>query len=250
MRRIGWLIAVVGLVACGGGGTAGRGKERPLTADDAARLSQVLFKDYEAKGAKFSLVTPLGTGFTLQLDGEIDWANHVGHALVHFTGATAAVAAPKHPVEVVWNTVEVLERIPAVNDALTSAGRPGVTFVARPADVAGQQIDSAIEVVTKLASPQRDNPQLLQQHAASAFMRPDTLRNAAVSVYRYTERSRYWVATDDGRLMRAELDRANTIGTTVVDLLSLGSQTIAIPSKSVVVQRTDIAALYRSITGS
>ncbi len=51
-----------------------------LTDDQAAALSQVLVRNYEAGGAEVTATVPYGVGAELRLDGVIDWVDHGGLA--------------------------------------------------------------------------------------------------------------------------------------------------------------------------
>ena len=105
---------------------------------------------------------------------------------------------------VFWQDAGLLDRRPQLIALLTTLGHPVTNFVAREPDTVGRDLDRVLGIVTGLASPQRDNPLLIQQTEGSQFLRTGTLREIAVEVLRYGQRNRYWLAVDDGRLLRFE----------------------------------------------
>jgi hypothetical protein len=231
-------VAVVLCAGCGSGGDGGTGAGRGLTDDEANLLANALFDNRQAGGSTFELAIQVAPGATINLQGEIDWTKHRGHALVVGKGTEEGVR------EVYWDDSTVLERRDDLNELLAQTGRPGITFVARPADVQGRDLDQTLGVVTGLASEQRDNPLLIKQAEGSTFVRTASLRSTPVSVLRYGPRTTYWLSTADGSMLRFEGN--NTPGTrpVVVDLLHLGAQTIAGPQVNEVVAVAEIQDLY------
>ena len=80
--------------------------------------------------------------------------------------------------------------------------------------------------------------------AHSAFVRTDTLRDTPVVVLRYGTSSVYWLAADDGRMLRFESN--NTVGDrpVVVDVLGFREITVDGPPVDQVVDVADIADAY------
>ena len=251
LAAFGMLVAVLLLVfvATRGGseGASDRkpaaGTVTPLTDEQAGRLSQVLSKNYEGKGARFTVAAPVSAGMTLRLAGEVDWVRHLGHAAVTWEGNPA----PGRVVEVYWSESEVLEHLPGLDTALTAAGKRPATWTSRPVDTKANALDRVIELVTKLASQQRDNPTLLQQHAGTGWLRTDTLRATAVDVFAYSAQVRHWVGVDDGRLLRVEADIGGFPQATVVDLLAVGAQTVRGPRTSDVVAIDQVKEVYERL---
>ena len=250
------LVVVVALVATAwtvlrdrsnGVGAAGtksaQGKVTPLTDEQTGRLSQVLSKNYEGKGATFTVVAPVSAGMTLRLAGEVDWVRHLGHAAVTWEGNPA----PGRVVEVYWSEREVLEHLPGLDTALTAAGKRSATWASRAVDTKTYALDRVIELVTKLASQQRDNPTLLQQHAGTGWLCADTLRDTKVDVFAYSAQVRHWVGVDDGRLLRVEADIGGFPQATVVDLLAAGAQTVRGPRTADVVAIDQIKDVYERL---
>ena len=249
---IGMLVAVLLLVVFvrTRGGNDGASGSRPaartvtpLTDEQAGRLSQVLSKNYEGKGATFTVAAPVSAGMTLRLAGEVDWVRHLGHAAVTWEGNPALGRV----VEVYWSQSEVLEHLPGLDTALTAAGKRAATWTSRPVDTKTYALDRVIELVTKLASQQRDNPTLLQQHVGTGWLRADTLRDAKVDVFAYSAQVRHWVGVDDGRLLRVEADIGGFPQSTVVDLLAAGAQTVRGPRTSDVVAIDQVKDVYERL---
>lgn len=234
--------------ACSGGdGPGGSGAAAPsttgaggrLTADQAAAMANVLFDNYDAKGATFTAIAASTvTDERIELQGEIDWATHTGHALVAAIGAEAGVT------EVYWRDDAVLERRPAFSDLLVTLSRPPADFVARPPDPVGRDLDRVLAIITGMASQQRDNPLLIQQTDGSTFLREDTLRGANVQVLRYGQRNVYWLDAGSGRLLRFEGNNATGNRPVIIDLIEHGPQTIAGPLVEQVVDVDQVRDIY------
>ena len=242
-------VSVIAVVAVwlvtrhGGSNAPAAGTVQPLTDEQAGRLSQVLSKNYELQGATFTAAAPVQAGMTLQLAGEVDWVKHRGHAAVTWVGNPS----PGRVVEVFWSESQVLERLPGLAPALTAAGKPAAGWTVRAADTGTYAIDRVLELVTKLASQQRDNPVLLQQHVGTGWLRADTLRGAKVDVFAYSEQVRHWVGVDDGRLLRVEANIGGFPQATVVDLLVTGPQTVLGPKTVDVVPIADVQDVYERL---
>jgi hypothetical protein len=223
--------------------TPAAGTIRPLTEEQAGRLSQVLSRNYELQGATFTAAAPVQAGMTLRLAGEIDWVKHLGHAAVSWQGNPA----PGRVVEVFWSDREVLEQLPGLAAARTAAGEPAANWTARPVDTTTSALDRVLDLVTKLASEQRDNPVLLQQHAGTGWLRADTLRGTKVDVFAYSDQVRHWVSTDDGRLLRVEAQIGGFAQATVVDLITAAPQTVLGPKTADVVPIADVKDVYEQL---
>ena len=249
VTRRGFLVGAVtalAATACSSGGSKGSGRpsdssaggERRITADEAARLAEMLFADYDAKGATFELNARLPDQSTLRLAGEVDWTRHVGHAMVEATG-------PDRPItEIYWGPNDVLERIPALSELADQLGRPAVQFVARSGAPAQRHLDAMIGIVTGMAASERENPLLLQQNDSLRWLRSDTVRGVAVDVFRFGDRSVYWLEQGGTALYRFEGNMANGQRPVVIDLLTRGAQDVRGPLATDVVQIALVQELY------
>jgi hypothetical protein len=214
---------LVGLVSCGGD-NAGSADPRPLTVEEATRLAEVQFDNYDVGGARFEVATTFtATNDTLYLSGTVDWKKHEGHADVRATGAEAGIT------EVWWNENVVLERWPSLDPVLAGLGYGSVRYLARPPATSTRQIDRAIAIVMALASEERQNPVLIQQEEGSSFVREDVLRESNVEVLRYGQRNQYWLNLSDATLMRFDGNSLNGSAPIVVDLIERGPQEIPTP---------------------
>jgi hypothetical protein len=225
------------LAAMGCGGSSGEDGPRRFNDDDATLLANALFSNYESGGGTFRIVVQVAPGASIAMEGVVDWKNHRGHATVVGQGKEEGVQ------EVYWSETSVLERRDAVNAVLAQTGRDGITFVARPVDTS-RYLDEVIASVAGVASQQRDNPQLLQQSEESEYLREDVLRDVPVTVLRYDKLTTYWLAADDGRMLR--LEGNNTPGTRplVLDILTQGPQTIDGPAVDAVIGVEEIQDIY------
>lgn len=244
MNRRGFLglaagaVGVAALAACSSDGdSSASATSRPLTDDEAGLLANALFDDLQRGGATFQMAVQVADGATLNLQGEVSWTDHRGHATVAGRGVEAGVQ------EALWSTDAVLERRDTLNQLLATTGRPGITFVVRDPD-ANRTLDQAIALVTGLAAEQRDNPLLILQTAGSAYLRTDTLRGTDVVVLRYGDRATYWLAADDHRILRFESDNATHTRPVVLDLIAFGPQTIDGPPVEQVVDVAEVRDQY------
>lgn len=238
-RSVSVVVAVVLLAACTN--TAAPQTEREMTAEEAALLAEVQFRNYETGGADFSVSAAfLGTGESLSMTGSVDWRNHVGRASVSATGKEAGV------VEVVWSSGIVLERRPALTRTLATMGKTNIEFFARRPDKTNRLLDRVIAVLVGLAAPERENALLVQQADGSAFMRSDELRGREVSVLRYGRNLRYWIDPAKTELVRFEGDSDSGTAPVVVDVLAVGQRTIEAPASDSVIDASTIRELYEA----
>ena len=231
------LLGLAVLVGCGGD-DGPSSTERPLTSEESAMLANALFDNVERGGATFSLAVQVGDGATINLQGEVDWRAHRGYAQVSARNTERGVR------EVFWSDDAVLESRDDLAPLLEQAGLPPAPWVVRDPDPVGRQLDQALALVTALAAEQRDNPLLIEQEPGSAFVRTDTLRDVPVVVLRYGERAVYWLAADDGRLLRFESDNETNTRPVVFDVMAFSDVTIDGPPVDQIVDVADLGDLY------
>jgi hypothetical protein len=219
------------LTACGG---EEKVTERPLTSDEASVLAEVLSRNYEAQGASFSLAAQANSaGGTITLEGDVDWRNHQGGARV--SGGTSP-----HPVtEVWWSKNVVAERRPSLDSEvarlLPEAGSP---LLARSPDIPRRRLDQLIAIVTGLASQTPENSQLILQTEGSAFIRSDELRGKQVLIFRYGQRTLYWLDEETKSLMRFEGTDSTSRFPVIIDFFDLGPKVLRVPQG---VEMVDVA---------
>jgi hypothetical protein len=230
---------------CGADEETQEPQSRPLSDDEAARLAQTGYTNFQAGGAEFEansafLVDPIES---LTLYGEVDWVDHLGRAVVRGSGPDEGL------IEVYWDLQYVYERRPAMDIVVEASGGPPSPWIARPADPSGRQLDRLIALVMALASEQPDNALLIQQTDGSAFMRTDELRDSPVEVLRYGNRNLHWLSLDDGRLVRFEGNSSTGTAPTVIDLVEL--RIVEVPSlpPSAIVPIQSVAEWYERFVG-
>ena len=246
MRRIAWLVASITMLGACGGDDTSASEPSPLTNDQAARLAQAGYSNLLAGGAEFeanSAFLGVQPSETVRLVGVVDWENHVGRAMVSSTGANAGL------VEVYWNETTVLERWPGMDEIVSSLGGPDRPWVARPPEPATKQIDRLLAILIGLALEQPENALLLQQTEGTAFLRDDVLRGIDVEVLRYGSRNVYWLAADDGIMLRFEGNSAGGNAPTVVDFLAHGTVEVPRPDDGDVVSASAIPEIYSAFAG-
>lgn len=240
-RFIGLLVCVTVATACGD--TEGNGPQ-PLTNDQAARLAQAGYHNLLAGGAEFeanSAVLGSVTTQTVSLIGVIDWERHVGRARVSIVGVDDGI------VEVYWTEDAVFERWPEADATIAALGGPSQPWVVRAPQPQARPLDRLLGVVLGLALEQPENAVLIQQKEGSAFIRDDDLRGRTVEVLRFGERSMYWLARDDGSMLRFEGNFSGGSSPTVVDFLRFGAVSAEPPPNEAVVPVENISRLYAAL---
>ncbi len=185
---------------------------QPLTDDQAAALSQVLVRNFDAGGAEFAASVPYGVDARLEFDGIIDWIDHGG--LGELT--TTVDGSPTERTEIAWTETEV---------AVRPTGAADDAWTLRPADADGVPLDRVIALMVASAGPERDNPLLVAQSDAR-WLRTDRIdldgTNVDVDVFDSGGRLEFWVGIDDGLLYRLAADIDGFDGITTIDFRDHG----------------------------
>lgn len=228
------------LIACGDSDTP-KSTERPLTFEEAGIMAELLYDNYSAGGATFTVNTVTAPGGAqLNLSGEVDWKTHQGWADVTTNSSNATL------VGVMWGESILLERRPVVDNVLIGMGVSSPPLISRAPNL-DLRLDQVIAVVTGLAATQRDNAQLIMQAPGSAFVRDDILRGTNVHVFRYGTRNLYWVNAATGTLMRLEATSKNGGLPTIVELLEIKAISIPQPDAGRVVRSDAISEIYQTL---
>ena len=172
-------------------------------------------------------------GGTITLVGDVDYRRHQGHAQVFSQGGRDKVE------EVVWDSDTALEYRPGMLGAVRKA-KPGAVLIARQPDRQRRRLDQIIEIVTALAAPRRENPQLIRQRRQARFIRDDVLRGTPVQVLRYGPLTTVWVDPRTGRMLRFESSNQDKTAPIVVDLASTTAKSIQSPPAGAVVAASEV----------
>jgi hypothetical protein len=226
------LVLALGLTAC-----AAPSGPRPITEDEADRLSEVLYTSFQDGGASFTMSSLWQDGTTVQLRGDIDFAGHAGLAEVVSTGPDAKVSG------VAWLNDTVLEYIPSLVTMAEQQGIGGFTWVARPSDTVTYRVDAELSILRALASDVRENPQLLRQNGVT-WQRDDTLNGVAVEVFQYGVNTKFWVQKGTTRLLRFDGNNSDGNNPVIIDFSDPGVKTIDLPALDETVAVQDVAELY------
>lgn len=223
---------------CGGGGEGGSSTTAlpgtPLTRQQANLLAGVLYRNYQQGMGHFEAAALAGPqGGTITLVGDVDYRRHQGHARVFSQGGRDKVE------EVVWDSDTALEYRPGMLGAVRKA-KPGAVLIARQPDRQRRRLDQIIEIVTALAAPRRENPQLIRQRRQARFIRDDVLRGTPVQVLRYGPLTTVWVDPRTGRMLRFESSNQDKTAPIVVDLASTTAKSIQSPPAGAVVAASEL----------
>lgn len=235
-----FIVAVLCLASCGRSDSQ---SERALTSDEAAILAGVQYSNTQVGGAAFEVAAAdTTTNSTVSLRGEIDWANHRGRAVVSAQGRESGV------VEVTWDLTQIMERRRDVSAILAELGRAPDTWIVRQPDVTNRDLDRVIGIVAQMASTQPDNAILIQQKEGSAFVRTDTWRNTDVKVYRYGQRSLFWLDAQTNELRRFEGNNSQGTRPVIIDFVERKPRTVTLPDASTTIPVSEIQKIYAQST--
>jgi hypothetical protein len=222
--RISRLVAVIVLVASASCGGASSTDLVPVSREQATIMADLLHRNLESGGAEFVLTTVAGpNGGTISISGQVDWVDHKGRAEI-----TSSDLGSTPVTEVWWTKDAVFERRPKVDGLLSNAGlASGPAVIVRPVDLAQRRLDQLIAVLIGLASTQPENAELILQTEGTAFVRSETLRGSQVEILRYGQRTLYWVDVASGKMLRFEGVDESGRYPVVIDIMSVGKQSIA-----------------------
>ena len=252
MRRIRLVVAIgmvaavtLASVACSDddGGT-GQATSRVVTPEEAGVLADLLVDNHDAGGADFVATVPYGVA-TVELEGRIDWENHVGRATVHTEVDGKPAGADR---DVVWNPNVVFEEVPGLEAEMAARGRPGVQWVARPLDPRSSSLHLLLQLIDTTSSTTRDNPVLLVSNGVR-WLRTDEVDGTPVDVFR-NDRTTYWVGRKDHRLHRLEARLSATDSVARLDFTDVGPRTIEVPDDPAIVALDEVADVYERLVGN
>lgn len=227
---------VATLAGCGGGDQAAvttttRPPGSPLSADDTARLSQLLYRNYADGGAEVTVSFDYSTDLSVLLSGVVDWVGHTGRLSVT---TTFAGDRPPDRQAIVFQEDAVYESAtPDDVSRLAAGGRPGVEWLRRAPDPTGRPIDQIIGLLVSLAATRPDNPQLLAQ-GETTYDRREEVGGETADVYVTKSGASYWVSVDDDRLVRFKGLLEGFTAPVLLDFTSPGPQAVEIPIGSTV----------------
>jgi len=201
--------AAVGVtMSCGGGGGSAPPSPTPsgshrLTADEAQRLAQMRYLNYQGVGVKFDATVPTTDG-TITVNGYADYREGL---------AIGIVSAQGHSDLVEWNggTLAVWSGVTYTTPPATLPGKPSGN---RPLESSGNPLDTTLQVILTLGNKKPDDAKALQKSNA-LWLRTDTIDGATVDVIAGPGANgkaslvTYWV-TSDGHLVRVQVDLGGT----------------------------------------
>ena len=244
---VAWFAALLPVAAlgCSGAKDAGPGSapgttqfaERKLTEEQRVTFSRLLQRNFEGKGAQLDVRLPTSS---VSMRVEMDWTTTTGHGVIDNNGS---------PSEVYWTDAELLDgTVEGLTDEMKKLGRPDVRFVSRPLDPTYAIIDGVTSLLNALASEQRENPVALQDQDI-AYQGTRTVDGKTLDVYRFGRRVTYLVEPDTGLLAGVDATFASFNGVVEVRIRERGDQVVRGPKTAEVVLGTEIADVYKRLTG-
>lgn len=215
--------------------------DRAITETEAGRLADVLLRNHELGGAAVTAVVPYGSRSRFELEGEMDWANHVGRLTVRPTVDGEAAT----PFDVAFDQRIVFEEVPGLAEALTEQNRPAAGWVARPLDPTTSPLDVVLRLIDASSSTQRDNPVLLLSRNVRWTGRVEVDGRPCDRFD--LGRTGYAVDREDGLLRRVEADLDATSSTVTVELRDHGPRTVPLPTEDQVVPLDAVQELYNQL---
>lgn len=217
-------VMVVSLLAVGCGRSGNESGPRPLTVDEASRLSAVTYQNHLQGIARFELFTVADAGGPqVTMRGLVDWTSGSGQAELAVASENSTLAG------VAWSGEYVAEWRPNLDQVLRERGVQTPAYVIRAAQP-GRRLDDIIRIVAALASKSPDNQLLIRQTEGSSYLRDDELRGEATEVLRYGERSIYWISKVSGALLRFEGNAKNNQLPIVIDLYPTSGESVVLPA--------------------
>jgi hypothetical protein len=214
-----------------------------VTEDQAAELASVLYLDGQTGGAALTVDVPFGVA-RFRLNGEVDWANHVGRVTVHSTVKGKPNVADR---DVVWNPDVVFEQVPGLEPKLAAQGRPGISWVARQLDPRASTLHLILRLIDTTSSTTRDNPQLLMSKAR--YLGRSTVGKVAVDMFREGT-IRYSIGRKDQRLHRMQAELASIGATATLTFTDFGPREIPTPDDPSIVALDQVSGLYQQLLGT
>jgi hypothetical protein len=208
-------------------------KEKGLTPDQAAVLSNVLKKNHDAVGSKFVAQVPYGPAATFTLTGQVDFTKGIGGATLR----SEVVGQPPADSLVFWQPEEVAEELEGLTAGMAANGRDGVKYLVRQLTKNSAQ-DIVLQFISGLGVAQAENPQLIQQ-GDTAYLGRDTLNGNEVDTFRFGK-TIYFVRVSDGMLDRVEANLAVSQGIVTIDFLSHEAVKIVSPQLSEIIDVSQV----------
>lgn len=271
LRMLTISVLMVANAGCGGPERPASGTTNPttvapvetqLTVADANILSRLLFNNYDKGGADVSVHVPYGLQSSIQIQAVVDWKNHVGKAEVRVVGTDGKVIDTS---TVFWRDLYdsqkglVATTLKGLAESMTTAGRPGVNYVARPFSETSP-LDRVLRYLDGLATAQAENPLLLRQDEKAKSLGNQVITTADATAVgdadgavvdaialRYGK-SRYWADPKKGLMLQASAPLAGLAEETVFRFSAHRPRTVTLPGVDEVVDAADIPQIYQQLT--
>jgi hypothetical protein len=189
-----------------------------LSASQALRVSQMLYRNHRDGYAEVKVATTYPPSLSVFLRGVVDWPDHAGRFVV--TTSQPGGAPVSQRVVFVGDTVYTADD--------PSGGRPQ-TWNSRPAEPGGRPIDQIFGLVSALASTKPDNPTLLQEGDLRVDHR-ETVRGVVAEVFTTRRKGlSYWVGRRSGVLLRVRGTLPGFSAPVVLDLAPHRPERITAP---------------------
>jgi hypothetical protein len=224
-----------------------------LTVAEATTLSRLLSQNLQLGGADVKARVPYGVTSYIELDGAVDWKQHVGKVEVRVIRDDGSLVDTQ---TVFWADVYdptkalILTTVKGLEAEVAKTGRPGVKYVLR-AYAERSPLDRVLRYLDGLATAQAENPLLLRQDGKARSFGEATIDIAGAPTKTLQlgyGQSRYWADTSNGRLVQASAPLAGLDEPTVFSLTNHRVVKVEFPPESEVVRVTDIPQIYEQLT--
>jgi hypothetical protein len=222
-------------------GTLGDGESR-LTTAQASTFSKVLTKNRADAGASFAATIPFGPAATFTLTGDVDWVTYSANATLETTRSDGEA---EKPVKLFWQTGQLAQEVPGLEQALVAKGKPAAQYSARPINPKSSPLDRVIVLINSMSNARPENPILLRQRTDVAFGGSTDLNGVPHDKYRYGSTT-YWIDKSGatGKLVAAFKDFAGPVEIVFSDK---GPKTLKLPPPESVVAAESIADVLDSL---
>jgi hypothetical protein len=239
------------LAGCSDDGGASGAATRPagstVSQQEAQVLARLLHEDRLAGGADFTETAPFAEGALITLTGTVDWTRPAGHAravTTYRSGQPGETRDVYFTADRIW-----FGGVPGLADALTGAGLPQATYIARPlavtrSDGSPNLTDVLVQLVLNLSADKADDPRSFRA-GGYTWRGQRAIDGRLAAVYGLAGGATVAVAASDQRLLQFVTPLPGQDFQVTITLPQHGRRTVQLPTGAQTVdaaQHQDVAA--------